>query len=577
MVEMRGVRYPHSMRIRNLHIEHFRGVKLLDWSPADGIACIVGPGNSAKTTILDAIELTLLPRWFAGLSDDDFFHGDTSTPIKIEVTVGDLPKTLLRDDSLGHHLRGWSEENGLQDEPGDGLSAVVTVRFTLDSSLEPLWHVVNDRIPDGVPIAMRDREKLGVARLGNDVDRQLTWMRGSALPRLATGSGDAGEAISSAVRAARTAFQNATLPDQFAQAATAAHDAATQFGAAPAAPYAPRLGGAASINVGAMELFEGAVPARMAGLGSRRLAALAIQAAAVREGAILLIDEIEAGLEPHRIGTVLRKIKDSAAKQGHTILTSHSPVVLRELDAQDLCVARRTNAGQVSVSRVPSDLQDLVRSVPGALLVGRIALLEGKTEHGVISHFVSKWEVGRHEPLAHRNAAVVTGSGSGGSAASAHAMKLRMLGYDVALFADSDTTTTPSDVDLLAAGVTVIRWADACNTETRVTRDVPETALQAIVNFGVAMKDEPSIRAAFADRFGASGITVKISDWVASGISMDVIRAAIGTVAAKGKVPWFKNVERGRALGRILDSCWDDLQETDTRRKIEELEAWFYG
>jgi len=565
------------MRIRNLHIEHFRGVKLLDWSPADRIACIVGPGNSAKTTILDAIELALLPRWFAGLSDDDFFQGDTSTPIKIEVTVGDLPKTLLRDDSLGHHLRGWSEDTGLQDEPSDGLMPVVTVRFTLDASLEPLWHVVNDRIPDGVPIPMRDREKFGVARLGNDVDRQLTWMRGSALPRLATGSGDAGEAISSAVRAARTTFQNAALPDQFSEAATAAHDAATQFGAAPAAPYSPRLGGAASINVGAMELFEGAVPARMAGLGSRRLAALAIQAGAVREGAILLIDEIEAGLEPHRIGTVLRTLKDSAARQGHTILTSHSPVVLRELDAQDLCVARRTTAGHVSISRVPNDLQDLVRSVPGALLARRIALLEGKTEHGVISHFVSKWEAERGEPLAHRNAALVTGSGSGGSAASAHALKLRMLGYDVALFADSDTATTPPDADLVAAGVTVIRWADACNTETRVTRDVPETTLQKIVDFGVDVKDEPSVRAAFVERLATTVTTVKVSHWAASGISMDVIRAAIGRVAAKGKVPWFKNLERGRALGRILDSCWADLKATDTRQKIEELEAWFYG
>lgn len=326
-----------------------------------------------------------------------------------------------------------------------------------------------------------------------------------------------------------------------------------------------------------MELFEGAVPARMAGLGSRRLAALAIQAAAVREGAILLIDEIEAGLEPHRIGTVLRTLKNSAAKQGQTILTSHSPVVLRELDAQDLCVARRTSAGDVSVSRVPSDLQDLVRSVPGALLAGRIALLEGKTEHGVISHFVSKWEVDREEPLAHRNAALVTGSGSGGSAASEHALKLRKLGYDVALFADSDTTTTPPDADLIAAGVTVIRWAGGCNTETRVTRDVPQPILQTMVNFGIAMKDEPSIRAAFAEKFGIAVATTNVSDWLASGISMDHIRAAIGVVAAKGKAAWFKNVERGRALGRILDKCWAELDGKDTRRKIEELEAWFYG
>jgi len=41
----------------------FRGrtLKSLRWSPDAGINCLIGPGDSTKTTILDVIELCLNP------------------------------------------------------------------------------------------------------------------------------------------------------------------------------------------------------------------------------------------------------------------------------------------------------------------------------------------------------------------------------------------------------------------------------------------------------------------------------------------------------------------------------------
>ncbi len=41
-------------RIRHLAIRNFRSIKALDWSPAPGINCLIGPGDSGKSTILDA-------------------------------------------------------------------------------------------------------------------------------------------------------------------------------------------------------------------------------------------------------------------------------------------------------------------------------------------------------------------------------------------------------------------------------------------------------------------------------------------------------------------------------------------
>ena len=60
------------MQIRELTIEGFRGINALCWRPSSNVVCLVGPGDSTKTTILDAIELVLGSRWAVPLTDMDF-------------------------------------------------------------------------------------------------------------------------------------------------------------------------------------------------------------------------------------------------------------------------------------------------------------------------------------------------------------------------------------------------------------------------------------------------------------------------------------------------------------------------
>jgi len=42
------------MQIRQVEIRHFRGIESLTWRPPGKFACLIGPGDSSKTTILDA-------------------------------------------------------------------------------------------------------------------------------------------------------------------------------------------------------------------------------------------------------------------------------------------------------------------------------------------------------------------------------------------------------------------------------------------------------------------------------------------------------------------------------------------
>jgi hypothetical protein len=46
-------------RIRHVQIENFRCIQHLVWVPSPGINCLIGPGDSGKSSILDAIDYCL--------------------------------------------------------------------------------------------------------------------------------------------------------------------------------------------------------------------------------------------------------------------------------------------------------------------------------------------------------------------------------------------------------------------------------------------------------------------------------------------------------------------------------------
>ncbi len=109
------------VRIRKVEISHFRSIKSLSWTPVDGINCLVDPGDSGKSTILDAIDLCLSARRSVGFADTDFFQLDVKHPIVISLTIGELPDALLNLETYGEFLRGFDSETGaVEDEPRAG-------------------------------------------------------------------------------------------------------------------------------------------------------------------------------------------------------------------------------------------------------------------------------------------------------------------------------------------------------------------------------------------------------------------------------------------------------------------------
>jgi hypothetical protein len=64
---------------------------------------------------------------------------------------------------------------------------------------------------------------------------------------------------------------------------------------------------------GALALHDGLIPITAVGLGTRRLTSIAAQEVAAISGDIVLVDEIEHGLEPHRPLHVLHRVKQRTA------------------------------------------------------------------------------------------------------------------------------------------------------------------------------------------------------------------------------------------------------------------------
>lgn len=82
-------------KIYPLETQNFRSARKLLVAPSASVYCLVGPGDSGKSTILIAIDLCIGARRSLAFGDAHFHDIRVNLPIVITVTLDDLPDEFL--------------------------------------------------------------------------------------------------------------------------------------------------------------------------------------------------------------------------------------------------------------------------------------------------------------------------------------------------------------------------------------------------------------------------------------------------------------------------------------------------
>ena len=573
------------MMLRRLRIEHFRGIESAEWVIDQRLISLVGAGDSTKTTLLDAIGLVLSPNYSPQFTDADFFRLDLTKNIVIEATITNLPDNLLKESQLGKDRSGIMPNGTLVHDPVEEAEECLVVRLTVTPELDPTWEVVRPDSEDARSISASQRRQLGFFRLGERADFHLRWARGSALSGLTDGGDGASSVILDAHRDARTAVFNAPS-GALHDAVSKVQRSAGNFGAGKFNELRPGLEPGLATSAHSLMLHDGDVPLSSLGLGTRRLTSLSIQDQAMDDGSIIAIDEVEHGLEPHRLAQVLHHLKKRTEGGGlQVIMTTHSPVTVKALSAVDIFVVRSDEAGKTTCRQVPGDLENVqgtFRSAPDALLGRRVLVGEGATEVGFLRGLLRHWDAQRiaaEQPGA-ASLGVVLVNGGGGAQSTERAQHFQELGYPTCLLVDNDDPAINKSVEqAMDSGVIVHRWGTDNAIEDEIIQTLDAHGLQALIDLAVKIRDEHSIRANVGASLSNDQLTgTDFAAWQAqAGVNETEIRGAIAAAATAKKKEWFKREDRGEELADVVIRHWADLDSTHLMKVIDDLRNFAYA
>lgn len=570
--------------LRRLRIEHFRGIRSAEWTIDRRLVALVGAGDSTKTTLLDAIGLALSPNNNPQFTDADFYGFDLTKNIVVEAAITDLPDILVKESQLGKDRSGIMPDGTLVHDPVDEAEECLVIRLTVTPELDSTWEVIRPESEDARPITASQRRQLGFFRLGERPDFHLRWARGSALSGLTAGNEGASSVILDAHRHARSAVFNSD-PNALHTAAATVQKSAGNFGAAVFGELRPGLEPGSATSSHALILHDGDVPLSSFGLGTRRLTSLSIQDEAMEGGSIIAIDEIEHGLEPHRLAQTLRYLKKRTdAGELQVIMTTHSPITVTTLSAVDLAVVNTDGTGATNCQPVPPDLdnvQGTFRSAPHALLGRRVLVGEGATEVGFLRGLVRYWDTERiaadQAPAAAIGTVLV--NGQGGTQPTQRAQNFHQLAYPTCMLVDNDDRAIDQSVgDAASLGVLVHRWTLGNALEDEVIQTLSAGGLQAVVDVAVKIKGEQSIQATVSAKLGGKAlIGTDVAGWqTQAGVDEPAIRKAIAAAATTKDKEWFKREDRGEELAEVVIAHLGGLKNTHLMKVIGELRAFVY-
>lgn len=572
------------MKIAHISIQNFRGVKFLSWRVKGDFNCIIGSGDTCKTTILTALDYALSPRTSLSFDDSDFYNQVVGQSILIQVTLTGWDENQLeirhffQESKFGQFKCGLDDTGPLPEPEPDGQVAV-SISLRVDNSLEPKWSVVRgldeNEDQDRKSIWAADRAVLGISRVDVYSDFHFTWGHNTILTRLSSDNeGNPNAVLSELARAMRQSDISGHQSVAECQAVADTVKTESENAGVKLAALSPKIDlQRRSMTAGALSLHEDNVPLRNKGSGTKKLIAVAMQMKLHNGKNVSLIDEIEMGLEPHRIRGLIYRLKNS---QQQIFTTTHSPVVIRELSVSDneLYVCKRDAEGRVglvSLGVVP-DIQGPVRTNAEAFLGSRIVACEGLTEIGCLRAY-DIYRLDEHSAPVWTLATAYFNCG-GSSKIKSVCPKLVDLGYRTAVLCDNDAPAhlSAQDVgDLRGKGVHVCQWETGNSTERQLFHDLPWQHIPNLLTTISQNHDTlelatiiDSVRT--APSVAALNLAAGAADWPDS----PALRQVIGDLAHKRD--WIKRIDYAARTFRFALPLLPD--DSVTKSRLNALWNW---
>lgn len=471
------------------------------------VGAVVGPGDGGKTTMLEAISRATSPSPYGPAAEHDYYRRRTDDGFEIELVLGAL------DDRLKGMYRppplwGWvGPGQQLRDAPVDSEAVlVVLVRGTPDLELE---HRV--RSPDGEELffSADKRRELGLCRVGDarGSAREFRMARGSLVERT-LGRDEVRGAAASAVREASKLLDIPTdvveRLDELAGRLRGDGLVADSVTLELLYPPGQSLLGLLGLALG--ERGE-AIPLSQAGQGTQRLASFLLARALALTPALVVIDELEVGLEPYRRRLLVQRLRKLLEAGGQAFLTTHSSTVLSELEVAEVhrldwrFEAAPTPAGLDAeqppgdtapspvptphVTRLSADLARTKDDNAEALLCRLPVVCEGQTEVEVLRVLLDQLAERDGYSLAALGVQLVDGGGQPHVFSVVDAY--REAGFRLGLFLDEEPVHSGARAERAAdEKVSAATWSDATYTEDAVAKGLTLEQLESLLGVGDA-------------------------------------------------------------------------------------------
>lgn len=557
--------------IRYLRIERFRGIEKLEWRPAPGLNVIVGPGDSCKSTILEAIGALLSPAPNMNISEFDYYCRDIDMGFEIEAALAVGNASILKSDGFPlPPLRGWREDQFTDLPDEGGAEAVIVCRLTGTPDQEAIYEVVGADEETRVPLSRSLRQRIGLMCLGitDRWDRDLRLVQGGALDRYMEGQ--------HLRQSIRQAILNTPIHDRLGDEPREALGRIDRQFSKRSLPNPVRLGLvgtpgvslAASVGLMVGENDESALPLPAWGTGTRRLATLELTSILTESISLAVVDEPESGLEPYRQRAFIGDLHQDGKRQA--FITTHAPAVLSAgvalgavISRINLALAPVGDAGQAAPALAPraheltalegKEIGELLAWHPESVLARLPVICEGITEEG----FATRLLIGKFgDGFPVRGIFCVDARGHDRAVAICKA--LLKAGFQIGAVAD-DEGRKDGSWEEIGKRAAVLRWDNGAALEHAVFGTLPENILPFVVAWPEEFGGRPA-RHCLQELRTALGSEDK--DRTAEQLLADYGRAAFVKALCNAACPprdgkrkpsgWFKSFDGGFLLANKL-------------------------